>query len=154
MTMADRGMTLDVAGRTDIGLKRQRNEDHLGMRLPEPGSPQHAQGALFVVADGMGGMGGGDVASQTAVAEIFQRYYAAPTLDALSALRQAISASPGVTISVDLQTQILTAPDGSTHEFVVPGFARDCLLRGLDEIGLTLTLEPAITAFEARRNGG
>ncbi|MDP3415842.1 3-isopropylmalate dehydratase small subunit [Falsiroseomonas sp.] len=73
---------------------------------------------------------------------------------AVSALRQAISASPGVTISVDLQTQILTAPDGSTHEFFVPGFARDCLLRGLDEIGLTLTLEPEITAFEARRNGG
>lgn len=88
--MADHGMKLDVAGRTDIGLKRKRNEDHLGFRIPEPGSPQHAQGALFVVADGMGGMGGGDVASQTAVAEIFQRYYADPGLDALSALRQAI----------------------------------------------------------------
>ncbi len=90
MTMADHGMRLDVAGRTDIGLKRKRNEDHLGFRIPEPGSPQHAQGALFVVADGMGGMGGGDVASQTAVAEIFQRYYADPSLDALSALRQAL----------------------------------------------------------------
>ncbi len=90
MTMADHGMRLDVAGRTDIGLKRKRNEDHLGFRIPEPGSPQHAQGALFVVADGMGGMGGGDVASQTAVAEIFERYYADPSLDALSALRQAL----------------------------------------------------------------
>lgn len=88
--MADHGMGLDVAARTDIGLKRKRNEDHLGFRIPEPGSPQHDQGALFVVADGMGGMGGGDVASQTAVAEIFQRYYADPSLDALSALRQAL----------------------------------------------------------------
>ncbi len=88
--MAEHGMELDVAGRTDIGLKRKRNEDHLGSRIPEPGSPQYAQGALFVVADGMGGMGGGDVASQTAVAEIFQRYYADPSLDALSALRQAL----------------------------------------------------------------
>ncbi|MGX9964675.1 3-isopropylmalate dehydratase small subunit [Roseomonas sp. F4] len=66
-------------------------------------------------------------------------------------LRQAIVAAPGTTLSVDLQAQILTAPDGSTHSFVVPGFARDCLLRGLDEIGLTLTLESEITAFEARR---
>ncbi|MCZ7540346.1 MAG: protein phosphatase 2C domain-containing protein [Anaerolineae bacterium] len=90
MTMAEHGMKLDVAGRTDIGLKRKRNEDHLGFRIPEPGSPQHAQGSLFVVADGMGGMGGGDVASQTAVAEIFQRYYTDPGLDALGALRQAI----------------------------------------------------------------
>ncbi len=88
--MADQGMRLDIAGRTDIGLKRQRNEDHLGFRVPEPGSPQVAQGALFVVADGIGGMGGGEVASQTAVAEIFQRYYADPGLDALSALRQAV----------------------------------------------------------------
>ncbi|MBU8536401.1 3-isopropylmalate dehydratase small subunit [Falsiroseomonas tokyonensis] len=69
-------------------------------------------------------------------------------------LRAAVAAAPGTTLSVDLRTQILTAPDGSTHEFVVPGFARDCLLRGLDEIGLTLTLEPEIAAFEQRRAAG
>ncbi|MBU8544705.1 MULTISPECIES: 3-isopropylmalate dehydratase small subunit [Roseomonadaceae] len=69
----------------------------------------------------------------------------------VAGLRQAVAAAPGTTLSVDLQAQILTAPDGSTHPFTVPGFARDCLLRGLDEIGLTLTLESEITAFEARR---
>jgi len=72
----------------------------------------------------------------------------------VNALRQAIVTAPGVTISIDLEAQILTAPDGSTHQFAIPGFARDCLLRGLDEIGLTLTLEPDIAAFERRRNGG
>ncbi|WP_439594615.1 3-isopropylmalate dehydratase small subunit [Falsiroseomonas sp.] len=72
----------------------------------------------------------------------------------VNGLRAAIAAAPGTTLSVDLRTQILTAPDGSTHEFVVPGFARDCLLRGLDEIGLTLTLEREITAFETRRAAG
>lgn len=72
----------------------------------------------------------------------------------VNGLRQAVATAPGTTISVDLERQELTAPDGSTHQFAVPGFARDCLLRGLDEIGLTMTLEPEITAFEARRAGG
>lgn len=72
----------------------------------------------------------------------------------VNVLRQAVAAAPGVTISVDLEAQKLTAPDGSTHQFAIPGFARDCLLRGLDEIGLTLTLESEISAYETRRNGG
>lgn len=72
----------------------------------------------------------------------------------VNGLRQAVATAPGTTISVDLESQKLTAPDGSTHQFTVPGFARDCLLRGLDEIGLTMTLEPEIAAFEARRAGG
>ncbi|NKE43729.1 3-isopropylmalate dehydratase small subunit [Roseomonas frigidaquae] len=72
----------------------------------------------------------------------------------VNGLRQAVATAPGTTISVDLERQELTAPDGSTHQFTVPGFARDCLLRGLDEIGLTMTLEPEIAAFEARRAGG
>src|SRR5215475_12820131 len=69
--------TLDISALTDVGLKRQRNEDSNRYTVPPPGDVQETGGALFVVADGMGGLGGGDVASQTAVAEIFERYYAA-----------------------------------------------------------------------------
>lgn len=74
--------------------------------------------------------------------------------DAVTWLRQQVATTPGTTLSVDLEAQMLTAPDGSTHDFVIPGFARDCLLRGLDEIGLTMTLEPAIAAFEAAHRAG
>lgn len=69
----------------------------------------------------------------------------------VNALRDAVAAAPGATIRVDLQSQVLTAPDGTEHAFTVPAFARDCLLRGLDEIGLTLTLADRITAFETSR---
>jgi 3-isopropylmalate/(R)-2-methylmalate dehydratase small subunit len=50
---------------------------------------------------------------------------------------------------VDLRAGRLSAPDGTAHAFAVPPFARECLLRGLDEIGLTLTLLPEIEAYEA-----
>jgi serine/threonine protein phosphatase PrpC len=88
--MAEDLVALDVSGQTDIGLKRQRNEDSFEYRIPASGSPQHPYGALFMVADGMGGMGGGDVASQTAVKEVMQQYYTAETPDPLASLRAAL----------------------------------------------------------------
>ena len=71
--------SLDVAGATDIGKKRQKNEDSFRLYLPPLGSAQEAQGALFIVADGMGGLGGGDVASQFAIDEFTRRYYGTMT---------------------------------------------------------------------------
>jgi serine/threonine protein phosphatase PrpC len=93
--MAEELVALDVSGQTDIGLKRQRNEDFCEYRIPTSGSPQYQYGALFIVADGMGGMGGGDVASQTAVKEVMQRYYApeTPEINALASLRAALEAA-------------------------------------------------------------
>jgi serine/threonine protein phosphatase PrpC len=78
--MAEFSPTLDVAKQTDVGLKRKRNEDFCQFLIPASGGPQEKYGALFVVADGMGAMGGGDVASQSAVEEIIRNYYA-PTAD-------------------------------------------------------------------------
>jgi 3-isopropylmalate/(R)-2-methylmalate dehydratase small subunit len=72
---------------------------------------------------------------------------------AVTALRGMVLAAPGVALTVDLPRNTLSAPDGTTHDFTIPPFARDCLLRGLDEIGLTLTLLPDIEAFEASRAG-
>lgn len=71
--------------------------------------------------------------------------------DTVDRLRAVAAASPGATLTVDLDGQLIHEGDGTAHAFIVPGFARDCLLRGLDEIGLTFTLMPAIEAFEARR---
>jgi 3-isopropylmalate/(R)-2-methylmalate dehydratase small subunit len=70
---------------------------------------------------------------------------------ALGGLRAALMAAPGSTLTVDLPRNILTSPGGTEHQFTIPTFARDCLLRGVDEIGLTLTLLPEIEAFEAAR---
>ena len=69
--------------------------------------------------------------------------------DVCGSLRAALTAAPGTQLTVDLERQVLTAPDGTSHGFTIPPFARECLLRGLDEIGLTFTLLPEIEAYEA-----
>ncbi|MCC7207380.1 MAG: serine/threonine-protein phosphatase [Anaerolineae bacterium] len=66
---------LDLAELTDVGLKRQRNEDASRMLVPPASAPESKFGALFMVADGMGGLGGGDVASRSAIDEIVHYYY-------------------------------------------------------------------------------
>ena len=55
------------------------------------------------------------------------------------------------TLTVDLETQTITDESGSSVEFVVSDFQRNCLLEGLDDIGLTLKHEDAIKAYEERR---
>ena len=71
--------------------------------------------------------------------------------EACASLRAKLLAEPGTELTVDLPHDALRLPDGTAHAFSIPGFARDCLLRGLDEIGLTFTLVAEIEAFEAAR---
>jgi len=70
---------------------------------------------------------------------------------AVAALREAAASEPGLQLTVSLERQILSSPAGAEHGFTIPAFARECLLRGLDEIGLTMTLLPRIEAFERRK---
>jgi len=56
---------------------------------------------------------------------------------------------PNATVNVDLASQTLTLPSGRKVEFPVDGFAKHCLLEGIDELGYILQQEPAIAAFEA-----
>ena len=52
------------------------------------------------------------------------------------------------TISVDLESQTIHGPDGGTISFEVDGFRKQCLMEGLDDIGLTLQKAQAIDAYE------
>jgi 3-isopropylmalate/(R)-2-methylmalate dehydratase small subunit len=52
-------------------------------------------------------------------------------------------------LSVDLATQTITRPDGATVKFDIDPFLKDCLLNGLDDIGLTLKKESKIAAYES-----
>lgn len=54
-------------------------------------------------------------------------------------------------VTVDLAQQVVTLPEGERYAFTLDPFRKDCLLRGLDGIGLTLQHESAITAYEMRR---
>jgi 3-isopropylmalate/(R)-2-methylmalate dehydratase small subunit len=59
---------------------------------------------------------------------------------------------PNSEIVVDLESQTVSTADGTfVRSFEIDPFVKDCLLNGLDDIGLTLTHEPDIAAFEARR---
>ena len=68
--------------------------------------------------------------------------------DVCSNLRKQLHAQPGATMKVDLPSQTVTGPDGATWRFDIGGFRKQCLLQGLDDIGITLQHEAAIAAFE------
>ena len=51
-------------------------------------------------------------------------------------------------ITVDLEAQVVYDSQGFKARFEVDPFRRDCLLRGLDDIGLTLEKASAIAAYE------
>ena len=55
------------------------------------------------------------------------------------------------TISIDLEAQEITGPDGGVIKFDVDAFKKNCLLNGLDDIGLTLQKVDKIKEFEARK---
>jgi 3-isopropylmalate/(R)-2-methylmalate dehydratase small subunit len=61
------------------------------------------------------------------------------------------SAAEGFELAVDLAKQMVTAPDGRRYRFEVDPFRKDCLLKGLDQVGLSLKHETAISAYEKRR---
>ena len=52
-------------------------------------------------------------------------------------------------LTVDLEALQITRPNGGRIAFEIDGFRRDCLLNGLDDIGLTLQKADKIDAFEA-----
>jgi 3-isopropylmalate/(R)-2-methylmalate dehydratase small subunit len=60
-----------------------------------------------------------------------------------------VARSPGYALTVDLPSQTLLKPDGSTLSFEIGAHRKHCLLHGLDDIGLTLADADAIRAFEA-----
>ncbi|MDP9152788.1 MAG: 3-isopropylmalate dehydratase small subunit [Pseudomonadota bacterium] len=59
-----------------------------------------------------------------------------------------IEASPGLHVSVDLDAQTVSTPDGVSHTFSIDAYQKRCLKEGLDELGYTLTQLDRIEAFE------
>ena len=54
-------------------------------------------------------------------------------------------------LTIDLEKQEIRRPNGGVIRFDVDPFRRDCLLKGLDDIGLTLEKAPKIDSFEEKR---
>ncbi|HBZ43149.1 MAG TPA: 3-isopropylmalate dehydratase small subunit [Maritimibacter sp.] len=53
-------------------------------------------------------------------------------------------------VTVDLENQTISGPDGGEISFEVDSFKKHCLLNGLDDIGLTMEKKASIDAFEAK----
>jgi len=66
-------------------------------------------------------------------------------------LRQHLHDAAGEEIAVDLQQQTVTAINGSVFSFEIDAFDKQCLLQGLDDIGLTQQFESSIDDFENQR---
>lgn len=119
---------------------------------PNFGSGSAREGAVYAVAD---------YGIRAIIAPGFSDIYAGNMLqngllpvvlsqEVCDDLRAQLHAQPGAQVTVDLQTQTVTAPDGSTHAFEFDAAARERLLAGTDDIDLILKYTPEIEAFEAR----
>lgn len=67
----------------------------------------------------------------------------------LAAMHGALRHEPQARITVDLEQQTVTLPDGRPARFAIDAFSKRCLIDGLDELGALLAELPAITAWEA-----
>jgi 3-isopropylmalate/(R)-2-methylmalate dehydratase small subunit len=54
-------------------------------------------------------------------------------------------------VTVDLVQQVVLLPEGERYAFTVDPFRKDCMIKGLDGIGLTLQHEAVISDYESRR---
>ena len=83
-------LRLDVAQLTDVGRRRDHNEDNMAYVIPKDPAVMTHKGALLIVADGMGGHAAGEVASEIAVDTVSNAYYQDENDDVSTSLLQAI----------------------------------------------------------------
>jgi len=69
----------------------------------------------------------------------------------LAALMQEISRNPGVRFTVDLERQRLATPGGTIITIELDDFRKEALLKGLDDIALTLKHADRIRSFESQQ---
>lgn len=55
---------------------------------------------------------------------------------------------PETTVSINLENQTLQLPDGRKVEFPIDEFSKQCLLKGVDQLGYLMDLDSDISAYE------
>jgi 3-isopropylmalate/(R)-2-methylmalate dehydratase small subunit len=68
--------------------------------------------------------------------------------DVIDQLFREVRATDGYSLTVDLPSQTITKPDGTTISFDLDPFLKERLLNGWDQIGLTLRFENKIDEYE------
>jgi 3-isopropylmalate/(R)-2-methylmalate dehydratase small subunit len=68
--------------------------------------------------------------------------------DACAKLCAQLREKPGAEITIDLEAQTVTGPDGAQYRFEIDAGAKERLLKGLDDVALVLEHLPEIERFE------
>ncbi|MBN9089918.1 MAG: 3-isopropylmalate dehydratase small subunit [Reyranella sp.] len=71
--------------------------------------------------------------------------------DRVARMRVILHELPGAEISIDLAKQTVVGPDGKTDSFEVDSFRKEMLLKGADEVKITLGYDADIKRFEDRQ---
>jgi len=69
--------------------------------------------------------------------------------DTVEQIFQRAASHPGYLLNVDLENQTISDDHGHSLTFEIDGFRRECLLKGLDDIALSLEMADKISAYEA-----
>ena len=136
----------------------------------EPGNvfddPAHAGAPILIAGDNFG-CGSSREHAAWALADMGVRAVIAPSFSdifsgnafkngivavvlAQAAIDRLMEVARNHELTVDLETMSVTSPLQDRFVFSMDPFRRDCLMKGLDEIGLTLESEAAIADYEAR----
>ena len=68
--------------------------------------------------------------------------------DEIQALFEEVEANEGCMLTVDLPRQNVTTHEGKKFYFEIDPFAKNCLIKGMDDIGWTLQFEEKIQSYE------
>ena len=82
-----------------------------------------------------------------------QNGFLAAAIDSADAdkLFEEVAAALGYRLQIDLESKLITTPSGESIEFEIDDAARHRLLKGLDDIALTLSYADDIRAYESHR---
>src|SRR5580704_16842016 len=86
---------IELANLTDVSCERSQNEDNYCYAEPESDVELLGRGRLAVVADGMGGQAGGQIASTLAVDTVRDVFLNGPAEDPAAALVAAYQSAHG-----------------------------------------------------------
>jgi 3-isopropylmalate/(R)-2-methylmalate dehydratase small subunit len=137
----------------------------------EPGNvfddPRYAGGPILIAGDNFGcgssrehaAWALGDMGVQAVIAPSYSDIFSGnavkngivPVVLPQEAIDQLMAvAEEGLAVTVDLESCTVTTPYQDRFSFTIDPFRRDCLMNGLDEIGLTMAQGAAISAYEAK----
>ena len=74
--------------------------------------------------------------------------------EVVSRLMEVAERGANATFSIDLEAQEISDPDGNIISFDIDPFRKQCMLNGLDDIGLTMQKAESIDEFESSQRAG